>query len=275
MSTLALIDTAIGFTFIFATYSVVCSAMVEWVSATFQRRSRLLGDALEDLLGPSLKRKFGQHRLILGLRGNRLFRPTAYPDYLPNEVFALAFMNLTMDFTPGPPGGAGSVTLKSTLSDADKELAASMMQGTNNVGPVQARLERWFNDAMETATGRYKRVSQLYAIGAALIVTVAFQIDALALLQDLYANVPLREHIVELAQRADTAAIKISGHSPLSLPIGWIPSTKGFPGDPAAWPGYVLSVIGLSFGAPFWFDLLKRLVNLRQSGTPPDERRST
>jgi hypothetical protein len=33
----------------------------------------------------------------------------------------------------------------------------------------------------------------------------------------------------------------------------------------------MLTTLALSLGAPFWFDLLGKLVNLRQTGIPPDE----
>ena len=37
------------------------------------------------------------------------------------------------------------------------------------------------------------------------------------------------------------------------------------------WPSTLVTALALSLGAPFWFDLLNRLVNLRQTGKPPDE----
>ncbi len=62
-----------------------------------------------------------------------------------------------------------------------------------------------------------------------------------------------------------------------SLPLGWTDCSA----EPSAmactesfWAhvaGLVLSVIAISLGAPFWFELLTKLVNLRQTGTPPDE----
>lgn len=53
------------------------------------------------------------------------------------------------------------------------------------------------------------------------------------------------------------------------LPIGW---PKGF----GKWewsmlPGWLLTAIGASFGAPFWFDLLNRIVQLRAGGRKPEE----
>ncbi|MCY7360275.1 MAG: hypothetical protein LH609_23035 [Rudanella sp.] len=74
----------------------------------------------------------------------------------------------------------------------------------------------------------------------------------------------------------------------LHLPIGWsVPDTvKGWDRIGAAFdnfswltiPGWILTIAALSFGAPFWFDLLIKLVNIRnttrrpQSSVVPDSR---
>ncbi|MEM7538716.1 MAG: hypothetical protein AAF639_41525 [Chloroflexota bacterium] len=58
--------------------------------------------------------------------------------------------------------------------------------------------------------------------------------------------------------------------SALGFPIGW--HVADFP--QGAWEffifskilGILVSTIAISLGAPFWFDLLNRLVNLRMSG---------
>ena len=61
------------------------------------------------------------------------------------------------------------------------------------------------------------------------------------------------------------------------LPIGW----ETVPGDPASWTRKVLGLLvtwaGLVLGAPFWFDVLKRLVGLGRpsgatTGKPPTDR---
>jgi len=57
------------------------------------------------------------------------------------------------------------------------------------------------------------------------------------------------------------------------LPIGW--PTSSFEEWYAffRWsmiPGWFLTAIGASFGAPFWFDLLNRIVQLRSGGRKPD-----
>jgi hypothetical protein len=76
----------------------------------------------------------------------------------------------------------------------------------------------------------------------------------------------------------------------LNLPIGWRWQTpadankpdaeKGLPTSlwsaigealckPATWLGWLLTVIALSLGAPFWFDMLMKVVNVRTNGPKP------
>ena len=59
-------------------------------------------------------------------------------------------------------------------------------------------------------------------------------------------------------------------------PIGWARDTN----DVRAWPtgfwpmafklfGLLLTAFAITLGAPFWFDLLNTIINLRLSGDPP------
>ena len=36
--------------------------------------------------------------------------------------------------------------------------------------------------------------------------------------------------------------------------------------------GFVVTIMALSFGAPFWFDMLNKVVNLRAAGKKPEEK---
>jgi len=39
--------------------------------------------------------------------------------------------------------------------------------------------------------------------------------------------------------------------------------------------GWVVTMVAVSFGAPFWFDLIQKLVNLRSAGPKPDSTTSS
>ncbi len=68
----------------------------------------------------------------------------------------------------------------------------------------------------------------------------------------------------------------------LQLPLGWFgPQQPGVataglvPQTVGGWlskvGGWIITVFALSLGAPFWFDMLNKLVNLRNSGKPTEE----
>jgi len=57
----------------------------------------------------------------------------------------------------------------------------------------------------------------------------------------------------------------------LKLPIGW---QRPFDASqvPTAIPGWLITAAALTLGAPFWFDLLKRFVNIRSAGDAPGDK---
>ena len=61
-----------------------------------------------------------------------------------------------------------------------------------------------------------------------------------------------------------------------ALPIGW--SNAPWPSDAIGWLarafGWLITIIAVSLGAPFWFDVLGKLSNLLASGAKPIVRRA-
>ena len=75
---------------------------------------------------------------------------------------------------------------------------------------------------------------------------------------------------------ADAIAKEIENLEELDIPIGWT-TTKGVDRIPDDFSGWVARVFGwtiigaaASFGAPFWFDLLGKVSNLRLAGKKPE-----
>ena len=63
----------------------------------------------------------------------------------------------------------------------------------------------------------------------------------------------------------------------LDLPLGWDltfgEAPTELPNDVVSWlaklAGLALTIVALMFGAPFWFDLLSKVVRVRSTGAPP------
>lgn len=95
--------------------------------------------------------------------------------------------------------------------------------------------------------------------------------------RDSLCGVPGRERDCEalLARIAGDARVRIDGAQ--------IVATNVWPGrellSPQLFgtliyrlPGWLLTIAAISVGAPFWFDTLKRFVNIRGTGSPPEAR---
>ncbi|WP_315821425.1 hypothetical protein [Paraflavitalea speifideaquila] len=55
------------------------------------------------------------------------------------------------------------------------------------------------------------------------------------------------------------------------LGLGWDGGFLGKNFDGYSFPGWILTALAISFGAPFWFDLLNKLIKLRGSTPPADK----
>jgi hypothetical protein len=56
-----------------------------------------------------------------------------------------------------------------------------------------------------------------------------------------------------------------------ALPIGWKKAPAFDAGLLLLFAGWLVTASSALFGAPFWFDLLQRMIQLRGTGKKPDE----
>ena len=154
-------------------------------------------------------------------------------------------------------------------------------------------IEDWFDATMDRASGWYKRRTVLFMWIIAAVLVLVLNADSFQVARGLWGNDTLRAAVVVQAQQATQqpaptkspdvgglgadakkVAAQIQQVKDLGLPLGW----SFHQADPR-WPhnvlgflvklvGLILTVVALSLGAPFWFDLLGRVSRLRTSGTP-------
>ncbi|MBN2226974.1 MAG: hypothetical protein JW763_06385 [candidate division Zixibacteria bacterium] len=150
-------------------------------------------------------------------------------------------------------------------------------------------IENWYDDAMARVSGWYKRKTQLIVFYLGVVVVCAFNLDSMMIADTLYHDSSAREAIVSMAaQTAEDETLLqsdstyarveyfVTALDKLPLPIGWIGSSPEID-DPRefpefGWPwvykllGLLFTVLAVSLGAPFWFDVLNKLMQLRSSG---------
>jgi hypothetical protein len=185
------------------------------------------------------------------------------------------------------------------------ELLGSLFLGVTTLPQARERLIQWFNQSMEIVSGTYRRHTQFCMHFWAAIVVIVLNVDAIGLSQRLMADKALRAALVSQAEQWRTESRSTNAPAPvlsmeiaqlrtnihqLRIPLGWdrlgegknpardldlvVAGVESLPNPTSIW-GWFLKVLGLlvsiaaiSQGAPFWFDLLNRMTNLR-AGTKP------
>jgi hypothetical protein len=222
-----------------------------------------------------------------------------YPSYIPSRTFVIAITDIAHEAesalanTEGDEADrararaerAAARFERSLASIPNAQLSEALLALYRSAGGDAVRFQRateeWFDDAMERVSGWYKRrVHTILAVIAAVVV-VLLNADTLAAGRVLWRDDAVRAAVVKEAR--DTAAGTLDdvalehAVTKLDLPLGWDVSfgdaPTQLPNDVLAWVekllGLLLTVAAIQLGAPFWFDLLSKIVRVRSTGAPP------
>ena len=135
---------------------------------------------------------------------------------------------------------------------------------------------------MDRASGKYKRKTLRYVAAIAIVLTVFTGADSIGFVTRLYTDSALRAQLAAQASSGQANQAPDISHAVQQLePFATLFGYLDYPGVGAStfagWAalkltGEVITVFAILQGAPFWFQLLTRLVNLRSSGPPPEPR---
>jgi len=158
----------------------------------------------------------------------------------------------------------------------------------------QREIEVWFDRSMDRASGVYKRNSRGVAILLGTAIAIGANADTINIISRLSKDSMLRSTVNLYAQKLVeknaptkldnlTSLTKVQNEVGLALdnlavPFGWsepnrleIDANKNI-----FWPafvrkvfGWILSGLAISMGAVFWFDVLSKIINIRNSGKKP------
>ena len=109
-------------------------------------------------------------------------------------------------------------------------------------------------------------MAQLFTFLAALLIAGLFNIDSFHLFRTLWQHPAL---LAGLSVPAAPGGASQAMEALQALPIGWDSMPRSIA---LAVGGWLVTASSVFFGAPFWFDLLQRLVNLRGAGGKPESR---
>lgn len=270
------LDVAIGLAFAYFLSSIIVSFIDELLAQLFRWRAADLRAGIRNMLGdPDLANKVWNHSLIKSLAA----RAGRNPSYIPANVFSLALFDA---LAPGGNNPSGLTSIRAEAAKLPENSARSALlsiidKSDGRIDDLRANVEDWFNGAMDRVSGAYKQRLMWVTILVSLFITFIFNVDTIALANSFWMEPGFRAALTGAG--STFASSDIPGASSLqdaikalaqfALPIGW----TSFPTNLIGWAqklaGLLLTTLAVSVGAPFWFDVLKKVVNPRGSGPPP------
>ena len=267
----------------------------------------LLNDSTNQSAAPDLAKQLYEHGLIRPLYRDA----RTLPSYIPSRTFALALWNMATGGSDSGVTTNLLEIRKTVASLPQKELRAALLtlidEANGDLDRARANIEGWYESAMDRVSGWYKRKTGYVMLALGIAIAAALNADTITLATALARNSALRTAVVAAAQQqlaandvqkppdgggttdpdareaaAAQAVVRAHGAvNALGLPIGW----KGWSAatdDPRRAPDaiidWMLKVVGVlltgfavSQGAPFWFDVLNKVIVVRSTVKPKEK----
>jgi hypothetical protein len=298
------LEVAIGLTLLMVVFSVIVSATVETISMVMSQRATYLTKGITNMLGggnaSEIAERVLNHPLITAFSKPRRkpSRKQRKPAYIDSGVFSAALLDELLHGVTNIDAAIGAIENE----QLKKRLLAVRRTVGDDIDEFRGRVETWFDQQMDRVSGWYTRWAQWVMLATGIAAALALNVSAVTVARVLWNDPVLRTELVTEAERAastptdtgeptdgeaddegstdnqpnpeETAdpATAVGTKVELSrFPVGW---------NDTAWPGinlylllHLLGILGVglaaSLGAPFWFDALSKLANLRTTGPKP------
>ena len=306
MNSIPSLDVVIGIVMVFLAVSLVCSSVNELLAAAFELRASTLEAGLKSLLGSNVARQVLEQPIVPSAvndaENNGKNKRT--PPYIEPALFATALLDCVVPppapdaAAPAAPPAPSPTAVSQQFVDAHdaitrlpespmkRSLVAFLREAHGDYTKLQTQIANWYDAYMDRISGAYKRRSQWIIAIIAIAVVGSLNVDSLKIYKQLTTQpifaaaladkakamvaspAPKATVPPDIGSAVDAVAAKIAA---FPVPIGWHDD------DSSSLNPWWRKVIGLfitalaaSLGAPFWFDALGRLANLRSSGAKPD-----
>lgn len=285
----------VGILFILLLLSLFATTIMELLASVLSLRGKNLELAIFNMLA----NRRDDDELFKQFKNNALYQQMSNrfgshrpPSYLSDETFRTI---LFQELLQGQPGAEMRNRIETLPEGHLKEVLTQLLNDVNgDVEGFKYRIRDWYNDVMDRASGWYKRNTQKLLLVVGLFIAVTLNADIIAIFQRLQSDPELLAEVTQMAEQflretseIDTLAAtgpqiqeltdylkEIHGDqlrslsSPLGL--GWS-DVDPMALTTEAWAikllGWIMTALAISLGAPFWFDLLRQVANIRSSGT--------
>jgi len=267
------LEVAIGLVFCYASVALLVSSINEAFASALKLRSKSLLSGVKSLLNDEkftgLALKLYNHALINPIDAGKAATEKDLkhkPSYIESKQFSVALIEVLQS------AGGGFAQLANDIDKVQDPQLRQLLQGMyaragGKIENLRADLAGWFDSGMERVSGAYKRRTQLICLILGLLIAAFLNIDSFHLFKSLWQHPTLTAQI----SLADTTSAGEALERLKALPIGWKEVPAFDVGLLLLFAGWLVTASSALFGAPFWFDLLQRMVQLRGTGKKPDE----
>lgn len=227
---------------------------------------------------------------------NSLSQPGCKPSYLDSACFAETLLSLLND--PEQKTNIDNTPLSKLISTLENQAAGNLTQ-------LKDLIENHYERVMDRVGGWYRRRAKATMFAISLVLAIFLNLDALHVVGHLQNNPKLTADLVEIAGKTEAAVQfalpdkptepsnareidalrqqlatltgKIDAFQNLTLPIGWkmgfehcslVCEVALLPNQQAPLLGWLITALAGSLGAPFWFDLITKLLPLKGKPAP-------
>lgn len=193
-------------------------------------------------------------------------------------------------------------------TEVNDAYASMSEKTTGEIELFRNKVAHWFDSSMDRVSGTLKKKwLQPFTFCIGVVITLFMNADSIAIARYLYTNKDAQQSLAALAYSAPTNAeykkqvekweairkdtptdtvtidqiqadlsnIKktfddAKAQMPLGLPLGWENAHFGKDNALSKVAGWILTIFAIFMGAPFWFDMLNKISNLRGSGPKPE-----
>lgn len=293
-----ILEVAIGLVFVYLFASLTCSGIMELIAKILNLRSKHLKEELMKLLkNEDLVNALYQSPLLKeisrGFASGKAKDKTKSPDNIPSDHFVTALIDMLLDIDKDKDKEKFADFAEGIMKIDNAQIREILLKALNGARTKAGKWERWletkgesiaswFDQSMDKLSLWYKKESRKIIFVIGIFVTLMLNLDSIMIVKSLYQNETLRSGVVAAAEKADPAVFKPENIGKareeleqLGFPIGWnlkISQNE----DPRGYPvgevaviykifGLLLTLMAISLGAPFWFDILRKLLSYRKT----------
>jgi hypothetical protein len=229
------------------------------------------------------------------------------PSYLSARTFAHALLDLVVPDAAGTTTITAVRDAVEAMSESTLKarLLALLDDSQDDLDRFRRSVEQWYDDQMARVSGWYKRHVRWISFALGLVLVVGVNVGLVAVSRALYTDQVLRDSVVTQAVAASDCTGKSAGDCigsarqeldkarAAGLPWGWGTVPACVDRTDCSWAerygladpdrngsadvdflllvvvGYAAMLVALVPGSRFWFDLLKRLGSLQETGPRP------